>query len=88
MNMWLSTLLFASLLLTSSALTAEECQPLVSPISLADPSVMYGKVNFLAGYTDHDLYKFMLKMTESCRVNITASPAGNAHVVMEQANKM
>uniref|UniRef100_A0A3B5MN71 Uncharacterized protein n=1 Tax=Xiphophorus couchianus TaxID=32473 RepID=A0A3B5MN71_9TELE len=39
MNLWLGSLLFASLLLIGSALSPEECRPLVAPVSLADPSV-------------------------------------------------
>ncbi|XP_038134639.1 saxitoxin and tetrodotoxin-binding protein 2-like [Cyprinodon tularosa] len=88
MNLWLSTLLFASLLLRSSALTPEECQPLVSPISLADPSVLYGEKVFLAGYADHDFYKSLLKLTDSSWTNLTASPAGNNEIVMNQRNRM
>ncbi|PWA33354.1 uncharacterized protein LOC122843538 [Gambusia affinis] len=88
MNLWLGSLLFASLLLIGSALSPEECQPLVEPISLADPSVMYGKVNFLAGYTDHDFHSAMLKLTQSSWVNITASPAGNNEILTIQANNI
>ncbi|XP_054878556.1 uncharacterized protein LOC129353301 [Poeciliopsis prolifica] len=88
MNLWLNTLLFASLLLIGSALSPEECQPLVTPVSLADPSVVYGKKNFLAGYTDHDFHNAMLKLTESSWVNLTASPAGNNEIVMVQGSKL
>uniref|UniRef100_A0A3B3UTM5 Uncharacterized LOC106952737 n=1 Tax=Poecilia latipinna TaxID=48699 RepID=A0A3B3UTM5_9TELE len=88
MNLWLGSLLFASLLLIGSALSPEECQPLVAPVSLADPSVIYGKVNFLAGYTDHDFHGEMLKLTESSWVNITESPAGNNEIVMSQGSNI
>lgn len=41
MNLWFSRhFLFAGLFLTISALTREECQPLVTPLSLADYSVV------------------------------------------------
>lgn len=41
MNLWFSRhFLFAGLFLTISALTREECQPLVTPLSLADHSVV------------------------------------------------
>ncbi|XP_038134592.1 uncharacterized protein LOC119779127 [Cyprinodon tularosa] len=82
MNLWLSSLLFALLLLSSSAETPEECQPLVSPQSLADPSVMFGRVNLLAGYADHAFYKAMMKMAESSWTNITGSPADNNEILM------
>ncbi|XP_008420465.1 uncharacterized protein LOC103472539 [Poecilia reticulata] len=88
MNLWLGSLLFASLLLIGSALSPEECQPLVAPVSLADPSVIYGKVNFLAGYTDHDFHGDMLKLTESSWVNITKSPKGNNEIVMIQGSNI
>ncbi|XP_027892789.1 uncharacterized protein LOC114156504 [Xiphophorus couchianus] len=88
MNLWLGSLLFASLLLIGSALSPEECRPLVAPVSLADPSVIYGKVNFLAGYTDHDFHNAMLKLTESSWVNITKSPAGNNELIMIQGSNI
>uniref|UniRef100_A0A3Q4N7S4 Uncharacterized protein n=1 Tax=Neolamprologus brichardi TaxID=32507 RepID=A0A3Q4N7S4_NEOBR len=41
MNLWLSFhFLFAALVLSSSALTPEECKPLVTPLSMEDPSVV------------------------------------------------
>uniref|UniRef100_A0A146ZMV3 Tributyltin binding protein type n=1 Tax=Fundulus heteroclitus TaxID=8078 RepID=A0A146ZMV3_FUNHE len=88
MNLWLSALLFASLILSSSAQTPEECQPLVSPVSLADPSVLYGVKHFLVGYTDQQLHKPMLKMIDSTWVNVTESPAGNTQVVMQERNRI
>ncbi|XP_072227244.1 uncharacterized protein [Leuresthes tenuis] len=89
MNLWLSChLLFVALFLRSSALTPEECQPLITPLSLADPSVMYGKVNFLAGVTDHDAYKAILKVTESSWVNITESPSSTTEAVMSEGSRI
>ncbi|XP_075306491.1 uncharacterized protein LOC142368246 [Odontesthes bonariensis] len=89
MNLWLCChLLFAALFHSSSALTPEECQPLVTPLSLADPSVMYGKVNFLAGFADHDVFKAILKVTESSWVNVTGSPSSPTEAVMSEGNKI
>ncbi|KAF1382102.1 hypothetical protein PFLUV_G00160960 [Perca fluviatilis] len=88
MNLWLSAhFLVAGLFLSCSALTSEECQPLVTPLSLVDPSMMYGRSNFLVGYVDHDIYRGILKTTESSWMNFTASPSAN-EVVMSQTNKM
>ncbi|XP_041868087.1 uncharacterized protein LOC121656920 [Melanotaenia boesemani] len=89
MNLWLSGyLLFAALFLSSSAPTPEECQPLITPLSLADPSVMYGKMHFLVGFTDHEVYKASLKLTDSSWVKITASPSSTTEVIMSQENRM
>ncbi|XP_039676290.1 uncharacterized protein LOC120571417 isoform X1 [Perca fluviatilis] len=88
MNLWLSAhFLVAGLFLSCSALTSEECQPLVTPLSLVDPSMMYGRSNFLVGYVDRDIYRGILKTTESSWMNFTASPSAN-EVVMSQTNKM
>ncbi|XP_061597971.1 uncharacterized protein LOC133461185 isoform X2 [Cololabis saira] len=89
MNLWLrSHLLFAVLFLSSSALTPEECQPLVTPLSLADPSLMYGKWMFVSGYTDHDAIKAILNVTDSSWISITASPSSPSEIVMSHDNKM
>uniref|UniRef100_A0A8D0DCL9 Uncharacterized protein n=1 Tax=Sander lucioperca TaxID=283035 RepID=A0A8D0DCL9_SANLU len=88
MNRWLSAhFLVAGLFLSCSALTSEECQPLVTPLSLVDPSMMYGRSNFLVGYVDHNFYKGILKTTDSSWLNFTASTSAN-EVVMSQENKM
>uniref|UniRef100_A0A8C9ZB05 Uncharacterized LOC116064682 n=1 Tax=Sander lucioperca TaxID=283035 RepID=A0A8C9ZB05_SANLU len=88
MNLWLSAhFLVAGLFLSCSALTSEECQPLVEPLSLVDPSMMYGRSNILVGYVDHDLYKGVLKTTDSSWLNFTASTSTN-EVVMSQGTKM
>ncbi|XP_017285179.1 uncharacterized protein LOC108243931 [Kryptolebias marmoratus] len=89
MNLWLSCLLlFASLFLSSSAPTPEECQNLVKPLSLADPSVMYGRMNFLVGYADHEVYKAILKVTDSSWVKVSASPTSATEIVVSQENKI
>ncbi|XP_037651774.1 uncharacterized protein LOC119503824 isoform X2 [Sebastes umbrosus] len=89
MNLWLSShFLVAGLFLSSSALTPEECQPLVTPLSLADPSMMYGRMNFIAGYTDNEVYNAMGKLTQSYWMNITASPSSPNEAISTQQNKM
>ncbi|XP_049457611.1 uncharacterized protein LOC125904315 isoform X1 [Epinephelus fuscoguttatus] len=88
MNLWISSqLLVVGLFLSTSALTPEECQPLVTPLSLADPSIMYGRTNFIVGYTDNEVFKGILKLTESCWLNIT--PSSNVtEAFMSQENKI
>ncbi|KAM6904210.1 uncharacterized protein PEZ65_018896 [Lycodopsis pacificus] len=89
MNLWLSThFLVAGLFLSSSALTPEECQPLITPLSLADPAMMYGRLNFIMGYTDNEVYNDILRMTQSMWLNITPSPSGNNAVLFSQENKI
>ncbi|KAK1892261.1 Saxitoxin and tetrodotoxin-binding protein 1 [Dissostichus eleginoides] len=78
-------LLVSGLFLSSWALTPEECQPLVTPFSLADPSMMYGRSYILAGYNDNDVFKAILKTLESSWMNVTDSPSG---VFMSQFNKL
>lgn len=49
---------------------------------------MYGRVNFLLGYTSHDVYKAFLNLTDSSWVKISASPVRSGEVVMLQENRM
>lgn len=49
---------------------------------------MYGRVNFLVGYTSHDVYKAFLNLTDSSWVKISASPVRSGEVVMLQENRM
>ncbi|XP_067360415.1 uncharacterized protein [Channa argus] len=89
MNLCLSSLfLVVGLFLSSSALTPEECRPLVTPLSLADPSMMFGRTNFIVGYSDHEIYKDILKVTDSSWLNITASPSSTNEIVMSQENRI
>ncbi|XP_037651779.1 uncharacterized protein LOC119503827 [Sebastes umbrosus] len=82
MNLWLSShFLVAGLFLSSSALTPEECQPLVTPLSLAVPSVNYGRWNFIVGYSDNEGYNEMLKVTESSWMTVNASQSSSDSVV-------
>uniref|UniRef100_A0A665U2P1 Uncharacterized LOC115051367 n=1 Tax=Echeneis naucrates TaxID=173247 RepID=A0A665U2P1_ECHNA len=71
-----------------SALPIEECQPLVTPVSLADPSVLYGKINVIAGYTDHQVFNEILKVTDSSWLKISESPVDPKKLVMTEENKL
>ncbi|XP_020513362.1 uncharacterized protein [Labrus bergylta] len=89
MDLWFSSLfLVVGLFLSSSAQTPEECKPLVTPLSMADPSVMYGRMNFLVGYVDNGILNDILKLTESSWVNISMSTSSPNDLVMAQHNKM
>ncbi|XP_037651772.1 uncharacterized protein LOC119503823 [Sebastes umbrosus] len=89
MNLWIiSHFLVAGLFLSSSALTPEECQPLVTPLSLADPSMMYGRWNSIVLYTDNEAYNAMGKVSQSSWMNIIASPSSPNEVVISQEDKM
>uniref|UniRef100_A0A8C7ZFL9 Apolipoprotein M n=1 Tax=Oryzias sinensis TaxID=183150 RepID=A0A8C7ZFL9_9TELE len=88
MRVWLSChLLLAGIFLDVFAATPEECQLLVTPLSLADPSVILGKTNFLAGYTNYGAFKSILKATESSWLNITESNI-TSEVLMSQENRI
>uniref|UniRef100_A0A3Q1IIX9 Apolipoprotein M n=3 Tax=Anabas testudineus TaxID=64144 RepID=A0A3Q1IIX9_ANATE len=80
--------LVVELFLSSSALTPEECQPLVTPLSLADASMMLGRSNLIIGYNDHQVYKSILKMTETGWLNFTASPSKPNELLMSQENRI
>uniref|UniRef100_A0A8D0DCM4 Apolipoprotein M n=1 Tax=Sander lucioperca TaxID=283035 RepID=A0A8D0DCM4_SANLU len=59
MNRWLSAhFLVAGLFLSCSALTSEECQPLVTPLSLVDPSMgtFMGRRCYGLPGTQHKMY--------------------------------
>ncbi|XP_051794311.1 uncharacterized protein LOC110952413 [Acanthochromis polyacanthus] len=84
MNLWIrGHLLFALLFVSSSALTPEECEPLIKPLSMADPSVLHGRINLLFGYTDNDIFKAILNATHSSWLNITAGEDGGLTVSEE-----
>ncbi|KAF3706878.1 hypothetical protein EXN66_Car000049 [Channa argus] len=89
MNLCLSSLfLVVGLFLSSSALTPEECRPLVTPLSLADPSMMFGRTNFIVSYTDHEVYKNIMKVTDSTWFNITTSPSSPNELVILEESRM
>ncbi|XP_028457982.1 uncharacterized protein LOC114571296 [Perca flavescens] len=89
MNLWLSSyFLVAGLFLSSSALTPEECQPLVKPLLLIEPSMMYGRWSTLAGYVDGEGFNAILKATESVSVNVTQSPSSPNVVVISEKDKI
>uniref|UniRef100_A0A3B4T9B3 Uncharacterized LOC111223332 n=1 Tax=Seriola dumerili TaxID=41447 RepID=A0A3B4T9B3_SERDU len=88
MNLWFSSLtLVAGLFLCSTALPLEECQTLVTPSSLADPSTMYGRLNVLVGYTDHEAFNGILKVTDSSWLKISPTSSPNK-IVMSEDNKI
>ncbi|XP_068188686.1 uncharacterized protein [Antennarius striatus] len=80
--------LLAGAFLSVSALTPEECQPLITPVSLADRSMIYGRHNFLAGYTDHEALKLFLKVTQSTWVRFSASESNPNEAALFEDNKM
>ncbi|XP_035537361.1 uncharacterized protein LOC118342805 [Morone saxatilis] len=89
MNLWFSShFLVVGLVLRISALTPEECQPLVTPLSLADANMMYGTKYFIMGYTSTEQYNNILKITDSSLMKITPSPSSTNEVLMYQNNKM
>ncbi|XP_031734804.1 uncharacterized protein LOC116400854 isoform X3 [Anarrhichthys ocellatus] len=49
---------------------------------------MYGRLNFIMGYTDNEIYNDILKMTQSMWLNITPSPSSSNTVNFFQENKI
>jgi len=89
MNLWCSVhFLFAGLYLSSSAPTPEECHRLVEPVSLSEPSTMFGKFNIIMGYVDKEVVNNMMKIMESSWVKFAASPSDQYGFVISQMNKM
>ncbi|XP_032395339.1 uncharacterized protein LOC116704168 isoform X1 [Etheostoma spectabile] len=87
--MWISSsFLVAGLFLSTSALTPEECQPLVKPLPLIEPSMMYGRWITIAGYVDGEGFNAILKATESTWVNVTQSPSSPNVVVTHEKDKI
>uniref|UniRef100_G3P628 Uncharacterized protein n=2 Tax=Gasterosteus aculeatus aculeatus TaxID=481459 RepID=G3P628_GASAC len=85
MNLWLGLhLLLAGLLLSGAAPTPEECRPLITPLSLADPTVMYGRTNLMLGYTDTEILNNILRKTQSLWSTISQSPSSpNTHILFQ-----
>ncbi|XP_033947381.1 uncharacterized protein [Pseudochaenichthys georgianus] len=81
-------LLVSGLFLGSWALTPEECQPLMTPLSLADPSMMYNRSHFLVGYSTSAVFGAMLKQMESSWCNISPSPSDPTGVVLVHDDKL
>ncbi|XP_060915740.1 uncharacterized protein LOC132991125 [Labrus mixtus] len=64
MNLWFSSLfLVAGLFLSSSALSVEECRPLVMPLPTFEPS--YGRWIFIMGWITGDPHRVLFKTTQS-----------------------
>merc|ERR1719167_1483014 len=89
MNLCLSSyVLLAGLVLSVSALTPEECQPMVTPQSLADRNVVYGRYNSLAGNADSKEMNGILKMTDSTWMTTSASTDSPNEVLVSEGNKL
>ncbi|KAM8840586.1 uncharacterized protein AB9W97_001319 [Spinachia spinachia] len=89
MNLWLSLhLLLAGLLVSESAPAPEECQPLITPLSLADPTTMYGRTNLMLGYTDNEIYSDLLRKSQSVWLTIDPSPSSPDTHILRQHNKI
>ncbi|XP_042362152.1 uncharacterized protein LOC121957580 [Plectropomus leopardus] len=88
MNLWLNSFLLVGLFLSTSALTPEECRPMLTPLSLDDRSTMYGRWNFITGYTDNEVYNSIGRLTESTWMKISPSPFNPNAVVLSQEDKI
>lgn len=49
---------------------------------------MYGRLNFIMGYSDSEEYKAILKSLHSSWMNISVSPHSTKEVVMYEENDM
>ena len=49
---------------------------------------MDGKFYFLAGFSDHEFFKAILKITDSSWMKITESPSSKTEIVISQENKL
>uniref|UniRef100_A0A8C5NEI4 Uncharacterized LOC114458515 n=1 Tax=Gouania willdenowi TaxID=441366 RepID=A0A8C5NEI4_GOUWI len=84
--MKLQLLLFSVLLrLSVSAPMGDNCDTLTQPLSLENTSVLEGGAHLLYGYTDNDVYKMFLNMTQSSAFNITVH---NGNVTFHEENKI
>ncbi|KAM6974098.1 uncharacterized protein LKV04_015768 [Tautogolabrus adspersus] len=64
MNLWLSGLLLvAGFLLSNSALSVEECRPLITPLPTFEPS--YGRWIFIMGWITSDPHRELFKTVKS-----------------------
>ncbi|XP_019129613.2 uncharacterized protein LOC104940066 [Larimichthys crocea] len=88
MNLWFSHLLVAGLVLTTSALTPEECQPLTKPLSLADSSMLQSRLNLMMGYSDAEAVNTILKSTESYWMKMTPSASDKNELTVHEENKI
>uniref|UniRef100_A0A667YJD2 Apolipoprotein M n=1 Tax=Myripristis murdjan TaxID=586833 RepID=A0A667YJD2_9TELE len=67
--------LLAGLYLSSSAPTPEDCDPLLTPLPLDDRTKLLGRWNFIAGFTDSEMFDSILKTVNSSWINFTSSPS-------------
>ncbi|XP_041665923.1 uncharacterized protein LOC121524547 [Cheilinus undulatus] len=83
-----SLLLAVCLFLGSSALTPEECEPLIKPKQMTGGAEFHGKMHTIMGYTDHKDLNAILKIMQSSWMNVTQGPAGPNDLAMIQRNRM
>uniref|UniRef100_A0A3B4Z779 Uncharacterized protein n=1 Tax=Stegastes partitus TaxID=144197 RepID=A0A3B4Z779_9TELE len=89
MNLWIKGhFLFAALVVSCSAVMLDECGPLIKPLSMDRPDVMYGRSNFLVGYSDSKIFNDIMNITLSAWLNISASPDGEGGLVLTEENNM
>nr|XP_043909020.1 uncharacterized protein LOC122786636 [Solea senegalensis] len=85
---FVSHFLFVALFVSCSALTHEECQPLLTPVSLHGHATLLGRLNTLVGYSDDKLFVEILKKTESSWLNITSSTSDTNMLEMFEENNI
>ncbi|XP_041663994.1 uncharacterized protein LOC121523257 [Cheilinus undulatus] len=83
-----SLLLAVCLFLGSSALTPEECEPLIKPKQITGASEFHGRMHTIMGYTDHKVLKAILKIMQNSWMDLTQGPAGPNYLAMIQRNRM
>ncbi|XP_056154819.1 saxitoxin and tetrodotoxin-binding protein 2-like [Lampris incognitus] len=72
-------LVLAGLSLSAS----EDCEQLLTPLPLDDLSKLFGRWNFIEGFTDHKLFSDILSVVDSSWIDITPTPSNNFLVVYE-----
>ncbi|XP_061752714.1 uncharacterized protein LOC133550729 [Nerophis ophidion] len=77
--------LFASF---SSVATDDECSPLTTPLSLDQRQQLTGTRNFISGYSDHDVYNAILKITQSSVMTFNESTFNDKDVFVYEEMKM
>ncbi|XP_030002891.1 uncharacterized protein LOC115428186 [Sphaeramia orbicularis] len=73
--------------LSSSAPTHEECETMVTPKSLEDPSPLFHRWTFVMGFANHSVYQNMLTTTQSSWTRLSQL-ADHKEIAMHQSNKM
>ncbi|CAN9503580.1 unnamed protein product [Ophioblennius macclurei] len=78
-------ILSAVFCLIGAAPTEDECKDLVTPLSLADTSVLEGTGHMVLGYTDSAAFNTMLGVTQKSEINMTEI---DGKVVMDEELKI